>query len=161
MNTLRTFVVAKIERKSVKAAALAAALSLVATAPTAHAGWLNFGRPFDRDGNILSYMARISAAPGQRYVISGEWMSACTMWLGHKGACVEADAVLYFHGAADDRIGNPWGAVSPLGNALLLGMYPPRVRTAMRPWLRLAEFHTLSGRQLASLGAPLRRGTSA
>ncbi len=164
MKTLRTFaanfVAAKAERKMLKAGALAAALSLIATAPTAQAGWLNFGRPVDRGGNILSYMGRVSAAPGQRYVISGDCMSACTMWLGHKGTCVEADAVLYFHGAADDRFGSS-GGVNPLGNALLLGMYPPRVRAAVRPWLRSAEFHTLTGRQLASLGVPLCRGTSA
>ncbi len=128
---------------------------LLCAALTTPALALDFARPLDSGGDILSYMGRVGAAPGERHVISGNCMSACTMWLGHKGTCVEPDAVLYFHAATDERFSNPSRAISPSGNALLLGMYPPRLRAMARPWLQSSNFHTLTGAQVARLGVPL------
>jgi hypothetical protein len=168
MKALRTFAAklanAKILSRNLGFAAVAVAAGVAFSAPSAQAAWLNFGNPFgrpvDQGGNVISYIQRISAASQEGHAISGDCMSACTMWLGHRGTCVEADAVLYFHGASGG-LGVGWGHVNPLANALLLGMYPPRVRAVVRPWLYTTEFHTLSGRQLASLGVPLCHGNAA
>lgn len=168
MKTLRAFAAKFVNTESLckyfGIASAAVAFSLAFSAPSAQAAWLNFGSPFgrpvDQGGNVISYAQRISAAPGERHAISGDCMSACTMWLGHRGTCVEADAMLYFHGASGG-FSSGWGRVNPLANALLLGMYPPRVRAIVRPWLSTTEFHTLSGRQLASLGVPLCNGNAA
>lgn len=129
-----------------------------AFAPTAAASF-DFGRPMDRGGRIEEYLSRIVASAGRPHVIAGDCMSACTMWLGHKGTCVTPDSVLWFHGASDRlqamRQENPWRAMSPAGNAALLAMYPPRVRAVVRSWLESPDYHTLTGAQLATLGVPL------
>lgn len=139
----------------------AVAAALVASNP---AQAFDFFRPMDRGGRIGDYMERIVAQAGQPYVIAGDCMSACTMWLGHRGTCVMPDAVLWFHGASDRSAeladGNPWRAISATGNATLLSMYPPRVRAVVRPWLASPDFHTLTGTQLAALGVPLCRATA-
>jgi hypothetical protein len=130
------------------------ATSAVITTPS-QAQWM---RPLDRGGNIGIYVERIIAAAGQRHEIRGDCMSACTMWLGHRGTCVARDAVLWFHGASDGlremRSGNPWLSISEKGNAALLAMYPPRVRQVVRPWLNSPEYHTLTGAELIRLGVP-------
>ncbi len=118
----------------------------------------DFLRPLDRGGRIGDYVERIVAASGRRHAIRGDCMSACTIWLGHKGTCVTPDAMLWFHGANDPlramRDGNPWRTISEKGNAALLAWYPPRVRAVVRPWLRSPEYRTLSGAQLIALGVP-------
>lgn len=127
---------------------------LCLAAPT-QAQW---GRPLDRGGPIAAYLLRIHAAAGQRHEIRGDCMSACTMWLGHRGVCVAPDARLWFHGALDGvqalRQPNPWRAISPQGNAALLAMYPPRVRAVVAPWLESPEWRTLTGADLIALGVP-------
>ncbi|MCX7899315.1 MAG: hypothetical protein N2444_04395 [Methylocystis sp.] len=119
----------------------------------------DFSRPMDRGGRIGDYIGRIVSQAGRRHVISGDCMSACTMWLGHKGTCVTPDAVLWFHAATDPlqamRNENPWRTISAPGNRALLGMYPPRVRAVVSPWLESPDYHTLTGTQLAALGVPL------
>ena len=139
----------------------AAAVTLViaaAVSPMDAAGF-DFGRPMDRGGRIEDYLGRIVASAGRPHVIEGDCMSACTMWLGHRGTCVAPDAVLWFHAATDRlqamRQENPWRTISAPGNAALLAMYPPRVRAVVRPWLDSPDYHTLTGVQLASLGVPL------
>lgn len=125
----------------------------------ARADFFDFGRPLDQGGRIASYVARIGASTASRHVISGDCLSACTLWLAHRNACVTPDAVLWFHGAqagwASGAMVNPWAAISNSGNATLLRNYPPRVREAVRPWLSTPDFHTLTGRRLAALGVPL------
>lgn len=73
-------------------------------------------RPLDNGGYIHDYVHRIIAASGQRHEIRGDCVSACTMWLGHKGTCVYPDATLWFHSSGDPR-----------GDAALRAFYPPRV----------------------------------
>lgn len=135
-----------------------AALLHIAVAP---AFAFDFGRSMDRGGEIGVYLRRVATHSG-RHVISGDCMSACTLWLGHRGTCVTPDALLWFHAASDRAQGmrteNPWRTISVTGNLALLSMYPARVRAVVRPWLASPEFHTLTGAQLAALGVPLCRG---
>jgi len=135
------------------------AASSLSGSSSARADFFDFGRPLDQGGRIASYVARIEASTASRHVISGDCLSACTLWLAHRNTCVTPDAVLWFHGAqagwASGAMVNPWGAISASGNATLLRNYPPRVREAVRPWLSTPDFHTLTGRQLAALGVPL------
>jgi len=111
---------------------------------------------FDRGGSLNRYIERVVSASGQRVVIDGECMSSCTIWLGHRGVCVQRSARLWFHAAQDGtrsmRDGNPWRTVSADGNAALLAFYPPSVREAVRPWLQSPEYRTLTGAQLIALG---------
>jgi len=115
-------------------------------------------RPLDRGGRIGDYVERVIAAAGQRHEIRGDCMSACTIWLGHKGSCVAPDAVLWFHAATDSlramHDDNPWRSISERGAAALLAWYPPRVKAVVRPWLNSPEFRTLSGEELIRLGVP-------
>lgn len=115
-------------------------------------------RPLDRGGRISDTITQIMAASGQRHEIRGDCMSACTMWLGHRGTCVTPDARLWFHAAQDGRAsmryGNPWRTISADGNATLLAFYPPRVREIVRPWLQSPEYRTMTGAQLIALGVP-------
>ena len=130
----------------------AACLGFVAPA---QAQWF---RPLDRGGSIAAYLMDIHAAAGRRHEIRGDCMSACTMWLGHRGVCVAPDAVLWFHGASDGvqamRQANPWRAIDPQANAALLAMYPPRVRAVVAPWLDSPAWRTLTGVELIALGVP-------
>lgn len=152
-------------RKSALAqAAGAVALSafVICAAP---ASAFDFDRPLDRGGSIADHMQRIVESAGRPHVISGDCMSACTMWLGHKNTCVTPDAVLWFHAASDRSRemldDNPWRTISVSGNETMLAMYPPRVRAVVRPWLQSPDFHTLTGRELAALGVPLCRTAAA
>lgn len=117
----------------------------------------NWSRPVDHGGQISEYVGRIVAAAGQRHEIRGDCMSACTMWLGHRNACVAADALLHFHGATERQalsVPATWRSVNATGNAALLAFYPSRVRQVVRPWLASAQFRTLTGAQLIGLGVP-------
>jgi len=149
-------------RKLTAAAGVAALASALAF--SSPAGAYDFFRPMDRGGRIGDYLQHIVAQAGQPHLISGDCMSACTMWLGHKGTCVTPDAVLWFHAASERSAemidGNPWRSISADGNAALLSMYPPRVRAVVRPWLSSPDFHTLTGAQLAALGVPLCRNAA-
>jgi hypothetical protein len=140
-----------------KRIALIAILATLHALPSnsARAQWM---RPLDRGGLIGDYIEKIIASAGQRHEIRGDCMSACTVWLGHKGSCVAPDAVLWFHGASDRRramrFDNPWMSISDAGNAALLAMYPPRVRQVVRPWLKSPDYRTLTGVELIRLGVP-------
>lgn len=124
------------------------------------AGALDWGRPLDQGGSIGARLRQISDASGQRHEIRGDCMSACTLWLGHKGACVSPDATLWFHAAADGlkqaHYANPWLWKSAEGNRILLGAYPARLRAVVvsNGWLETPDMHTLSGVQLIALGVP-------
>lgn len=148
---------ARSHRRGVAVLLLAACCALLSTPALT----FDLTRPLDRGGQIGEYVNRIVAAAGRQHIISGDCMSACTMWLGHDGVCVTADAVLWFHAASDNmqamRTESPWNAISAAGNRALLAMYPPRVRAIVRPWLQSPDFHTLSGIELAALGVPLCR----
>lgn len=133
----------------------------LATASFAQADWPDFDRPLDRGGSIEVYLARVAQAGNDRHVISGDCMSACTLWLSHRNSCVTPSAVLWFHATqyrwARYTAANPWSVISYGGNEIMLAAYPPRVREVVRDWLLSPDFHTLTGLQLAALGVPLCR----
>ena len=120
-------------------------IALLLPAP-AHAGCL------DKGGPIARYQADIRAARGV-HVISGDCMSACTMWLGYKGTCVEPDAKLWFHAAWSDWSGRP--EPSPIASAIMASYYPGPLRrmVALQGWLSTPRWNVLSGREAIGLGA--------
>ena len=135
--------------------ALAAILALGLSAPAFAQKIITF----DRGGLISDTLTEITAQSGQRVVIAGDCMSACTMWLGHAGTCVMPGATLYFHAAQDGLRAmhdpNPWRTISASGNATLRGFYPPGIRSYVdrNGWLNTPELHSMSGAQAISLGA--------
>ena len=118
-----------------------------------------FSRHLDRGGRIAYYRADISKASGA-HVISGDCMSACTLWLSYKHSCVEPDAKLWFHAASRGMVANPWRDIDPAASEQVLHSYPPRLRAFLKAqgWMERPDYNTLSGRELAALGVPLCRG---
>jgi len=118
----------------------------------------SFSRHLDRGGKISHYKADLSKASGT-HVISGDCMSACTIWLSYKHSCVEPDAKLWFHAASGGMAANPWRGIDPVASEDLLHSYPPRLRALLkaRGWMERPDYNTLSGRELAAFGVPLCR----
>jgi hypothetical protein len=116
------------------------------------------GRRLDRGGKIAQYQADISKASG-RHVISGDCMSACTLWLSYRHSCVEPDAKLWFHAASRGLVANPWRDIDPGASEQVLHSYPPRLRAFLKAqgWMERPDYNTLSGSELAALGVPLCR----
>jgi hypothetical protein len=124
----------------------------------------------DGGGQIGAYLQRHEAMrqSGERVVIDGLCLSACTMVLGaipRNRICVTSRAVLGFHAAYDlDQSGRQ--VTSHGGTALLMEYYPPQVRSwiARRGGLS-REMIFLSGRGLSSMFAscdsPAGEGASA
>jgi hypothetical protein len=112
----------------------------------------------DAGGQIGTYLQRHDAMrqSGERVVIDGPCLSACTMVLGaiprHR-ICVTSRAVLGFHAAYDlDQSGRQ--VTSRGGTALLMDHYPQQVRNwiARRGGLS-RQMKFLSGRGLSSMYA--------
>src|SRR3954449_3659063 len=109
----------------------------------------------DAGGQIGPYLERLSAlrSSGERVVIDGPCLSACTMVLGvipRNRICVTPRARLGFHAAwHPDDSGRP--IVSRGGTQLLMEVYPAAVRRwiARRGGLNQRMMY-LSGRELAS-----------
>jgi hypothetical protein len=147
-------------------AALAAALSVSPASATIRIAG-------DTGGQIGVYLQRHEQMrqSGERVVIDGPCLSACTMVLGaipRNRICVTSRAVLGFHAAYDlDQSGRE--VTSRGGTALLMNHYPQQVRNwiARRGGLS-RQMMFLSGRGLSSIYAPCdpsapedRPGTSA
>lgn len=118
-------------------------------------GWERFFGPWpvDKGGELPNYIIAIAAAnnAGTLVVIEGTCLSACTIKLAAKRRCVRPNAILWFHSATQGPV------VSPIGNAVLIDAYPPRVRSEVlrRHMLDSTAFdseHTLTGRELIKLG---------
>jgi hypothetical protein len=113
----------------------------------------------DAGGQLGAYIQRHEAMrqSGERVVIDGPCLSACTMVLGalpRNRICITSRAVLGFHAAYDlDQSGRQ--VTNRGGTALLMGHYPRQVRSwiARRGGLS-REMKFLSGRGLASMFAP-------
>jgi hypothetical protein len=113
----------------------------------------------DGGGQIGAYIQRHAAMrqSGERVVIDGPCLSACTMVLGaipRNRICVTSRAVLGFHAAYDlDQSGQQ--VTSYGGTSLLMAHYPQHVRSwiARRGGLS-RQMMFLSGRGLASMFAP-------
>jgi hypothetical protein len=112
----------------------------------------------DGGGQLGAYLQRHEAMrqSGERVVIDGLCLSACTMVLGaipRNRICVTSRAVLGFHAAYDlDQSGRQ--VTSHGGTALLMEYYPPQVRSwiAQRGGLS-RQMIFLSGRGLSSMFA--------
>ncbi len=112
----------------------------------------------DAGGQIGTYLKRIEAMrqSGERVVIDGPCLSACTMVLGaipRNRICVTSRAQLGFHAAYDlDQNGRQ--VTSRAGTLLLMDHYPQHVRNwiARRGGLS-GQMVYLSGRELSSMYA--------
>lgn len=82
----------------------------------------------DRGGALSAYEARVQwlHATGERVIIDGPCLSACTLHLNLPTGqvCATARAVLGFHSALDAQFGLP----APATNAELMRIYPANVR---------------------------------
>jgi len=133
-------------------AALTGALTI---SPAAAAIWI----AGDTGGQIGAYVERHEAIrqTGERVVIDGPCLSACTMVLGaipRNRICVTSRAVLGFHAAYDfDQSGRQ--VTNRGGTWVLMNHYPQRVRNwiARRGGLS-RQMMFLNGRELSSMYAP-------
>src|SRR5215467_13469825 len=137
------------------ALSIAALAATVFTSPASATIWITG----DSGGQIGAYLQRIDSMrrSGDRVVIDGPCLSACTMVLGaipRNRICVTSRAVLGFH-AAYDLDQNGMQVTSRGGTALLMNHYPQHVRSwiARRGGLS-RQMMFLSGRGLASMFAP-------
>jgi len=109
--------------------------------------------PFDGGGRVGDYLDFVGSAnaSGERIEIGGICASACTMKLGARGACVYADAQLWFHAAR-----NADGRVNALATLMMLQEYPYGVRAwaRARGALESVAITTMSGAEAIALGVP-------
>jgi hypothetical protein len=110
----------------------------------------------DGGGQIGSYLQKFEQvrASGERVVIDGSCLSACTLALAvipRDRICVTPNAVLGFHAAwTTDRYGHT--VASPDGTRLLMASYPAPIKSwiARRGGLNGTTIH-LRGRELAAI----------
>ncbi len=104
-------------------------------------------------GTFLKFFALVRAS-GERVVIDGPCLSACTLVLSTVPAnriCITRHAVLGFHGARSvDDLGHT--APEPEASRLVLASYPP----AVRQWIErhgglTSHVLLLRGRELAAM----------
>ena len=135
----------------IKAIWLAATLCALATAP-AHAEVRILASPGGQVGPFLDMYERVRAS-GERVVIDGPCLSACTLVISmvpHDRICVTRRAVLGFHAARSmDRRGRMYA--EPEASALVLQAYPAGVRN----WIihrggLTSHLLLLRGRELAT-----------
>lgn len=119
-----------------------AALSFAGASPS-------FAFTFDGGGDVLHYMNNVHVANARRQEmrLDGTCLSACTMKLGIRRACVTPDARFGFHSPvrSDGSLAAGWRAV-------LLGHYPERVRRYVEPMLADRDYTMVSGATLIALG---------
>lgn len=127
-----------------------AAAALCVAATVAHAKtvyWDEGGSLNLRGSEIFEIVGR-----GERVEIKGVCLSSCTMYLGLDDVCVDAAAVLMFHG--------PYGLNGPIsdqeyraGVRFMAGYYPPQIAD----WFVSVGHngtHWFSGRAMIAWGVP-------
>ncbi len=113
----------------------------------------------DPGGQIGPYLENLQAlrASGERVVIDGPCLSACTMVLGvipHERICVTPRAKLGFH-AAWNPGDNGRPVMSRAATQLLMDIYPERVRSWIKGRGGLSpKMMYLTGRELAAMYQP-------
>jgi hypothetical protein len=126
---------------------------LLTFAPAARAEVRILASPGGMVGPFLDLFDRINAS-GERVVIDGPCLSACTLVLAtvpSERICVTRRAVLGFHGARSiDRSGRMYA--EPEASELVLEAYP----SAVRPWIQrrgglTSRLLLLRGRDLAQI----------
>jgi hypothetical protein len=135
--------------KAIFLAAMLCALIL----PPAHAEVRILASPGGQVGPFLELFERVRAS-GERVVIDGPCLSACTLVLGMVPAdriCVTRRAILGFHAARSvDQRGRSYD--EPEASELVLEAYP----SAVRGWIRhrgglTSRLLLLRGRELAAI----------
>jgi hypothetical protein len=136
-----------------KAFATIALLATVLCAPPAHAEVRILASPGGQVGPFIDLFERVRAS-GERVVIDGPCLSACTLVLSvvpDDRICVTRRAILGFHTARSiDRRGRMYA--EPEASALVLEAYP----AAVRGWIRrrgglTSRLLLLRGRELAAI----------
>src|SRR3954454_11499679 len=135
-----------------KAILLAAALYAIAL-PSARAEIRILASPGGEVGPFLQLFERVRAS-GERVVIDGPCLSACTLVLDmvpNDRICVTRRAILGFHGARSvDRQGRTYA--EPEASALVLEAYPAPVRNwIVRRGGLNSRLLLLRGRELAAI----------
>ena len=140
-------------RAAIIKAILLAALLCGLASPAARAEVRILASPGGQVGAFLDLFARVRAS-GERVVIDGPCLSACTLVLSmvpDDRICVTRRAVLGFHGARSvDRRGR--SSAEPGASELVLATYPAPVRG----WIRRrgglsSRLLVLRGRELAAI----------
>ena len=140
-------------RAAVMKAILLAAVPCGLASPPACAEVRILASPGGQVGAFLDLFARVRAS-GERVVIDGPCLSACTLVLSmvpDERICVTRRAVLGFHGARSvDRRGR--SSAEPEASELVLATYPAPVRS----WIRRrgglnSRLLLLRGRELAAI----------
>ena len=138
------------------AAALVGAAFAALTVTTAHSTVRIVSDP---GGQIGPYLENLQAlrSSGERVIIDGPCLSACTMVLGvipHERICVTPRAKLGFH-AAWNPGDNGRPVTSRAATQLLMDIYPERVRAWIKERGGLSpKMMYLSGRELAAMYQP-------
>jgi len=115
----------------------------------------------DRGGDVIQYFAKYQdlQARGERVVIDGDCLSACTLVLGlvaKNQRCITAKARFGFH-AAWDQSGKT-KVENPIGNAIFLSVYPSEILQWINKHGGLnSKVIYLEGKDLAAIYRPCRR----
>jgi hypothetical protein len=114
----------------------------------------------DSGGEVSSYIEKFQEmrASGERVVIDGPCLSACTLLTGivpRDHVCVTANAVLGFHAASYYDDASQSLVPTRQGSQLVMRLYPPQIRS----WIdRHGGLHPqlimLRGRELAAFYRP-------
>jgi len=115
----------------------------------------------DRGGDVLEYYAKYQSlqARGERVVIDGDCLSACTLVLGliaKEQRCFTRRARFGFHAAWDES--GKTQVRNPIGTAIFLSAYPAEIQQ----WLAkhgglTSKVLYLEGKELAAMYPPCRR----
>lgn len=153
-----------MKRQAVSAGALASALCATMCAMTSAMTFAMTGAAAaevrivsDPGGEVSSYIQKYHEVrdSGQRVVIDGPCLSACTLLTGivpRNRICVTSRAVLGFHAASyyDDATRSL--VPTRRGSRLVMRLYPPQIRSWINRHGGLTpQLITLRGRELAAL----------
>ncbi len=134
---------------------LAALLCLVACADVLGGPNPQRGPARDPGGSVALRVIEIGALEARRQEkrVSGECLSACTMYLGLSTACFDPDAVLGFHGP---RLAFGLAMTSGQFEAITQTMasyYPPRIaKRFLDDWRHSDRFHRIPAARLIARG---------
>lgn len=115
----------------------------------------------DRGGDVLQYVAKFEylQSRGERVVIDGDCLSACTLVLGlvsRNQRCITEKARFGFHAAWDES--GEAQVVNPIGTAIFLSVYPPEImQWITRHGGLTSKVIYLEGKDLAAIYAPCKR----
>ena len=115
----------------------------------------------DRGGDVLEYYAKYQSlqSRGERVVVDGDCLSACTLVLGllaKDQRCFTSSARLGFHAAWDEY--GTTHVQNPIGTAIFLSVYPPEILQWVSKHGGLtSKVIYLEGKELATMYAPCKR----